>query len=233
MLAVPLRSASCRHLPISQILPSAAIPRKAPGISAYRMQPARPGTTATERGPMQGTSIISGQLQSECLYSGLYLLDDRDIGLVRLPGRVFEPPILVEWPANEGAPYIASHGYRDIRRRYLRYGLRMLGLFHIDAIKLLHDAYRIRIDMGLRLCSCRAALEDIRGKELAQCLCNLASACVVHADECYLRLSHGTNQLPVQISVSVTREALATQISMIPSSCMPWDSSPERTSAPS
>lgn len=73
LLAVPLRFASCRHLPVSQILPSAAIPRKAPSISAYRMQPARPGTTATERG---GTSIISDQLQSECLYSGLYLLDD-------------------------------------------------------------------------------------------------------------------------------------------------------------
>ena len=87
--------------------------------------------------------------------------------------------------------------------------------------------------MGLRLCSCRVALEDIRGKELAQCLCNLASACVVHADECYLRLFHGTNQLPLQISVSVTREALATQISMIPSICMPWGRSPERTSAPS
>ena len=29
---------------------------------------------------MQGTSIISGQLQSECLYSDLYLLDDQKRG---------------------------------------------------------------------------------------------------------------------------------------------------------
>ena len=66
----------------------------------------------------------------------------------------------------------------------------MLDISHVDAVKLLHESDGILIDLGLGFRSGGIERKLVPTQMLSQCLCDLATAGVVHADKGDLRLFH-------------------------------------------
>lgn len=111
-------------------------------------------------------------LQSKDILSDFF--DDPFELLVALAGGVIQPPVVVEWSADERTADVAAHRDGNIRRRNGRDQLGILRLFHVDTVQLFHQAHSILIDLRLGFRSSRIALEYIRGKCLAKCLGDLA-----------------------------------------------------------
>ena len=61
--------------------------------------------------------------------------------------------------------------------------LGMLVLFHVDAIKTLHQTHRVRVDGRLERRARGIALKNVAGQRMPEGLRDLAAAGVVHANK--------------------------------------------------
>lgn len=107
---------------------------------------------------------------------------------IRLSRRIFQSPIFPMGARQEGTLHIAAHGNDHIHFRDFRQQLTILAFLHVDAVKLLYEAYSVLVNLGLCLGSGGIAFKYICGKVLSQNLCHLASAGIVDADKGHLWL---------------------------------------------
>ncbi len=116
----------------------------------------------------------------------LYLLDDRNKFVIAFSRRIGQSPIIIKGSADKGTTNVTAHRNRDIGHWDFIKGLAVLGLLHINAVKLLHKPNGVLIDLRLGFCACGIEFELIAALEFAERFCNLTAAGVMHADKRYL-----------------------------------------------
>lgn len=131
-------------------------------------------------------TALDAALQVEHLL--LDLGHDSEKFFIFLAAGIIQAPILPMGTGERGTLDIAAHGNDDIYRRKVGERFIVLGLFHIDAVYLFHQAYRVGIDSGAGFSAGRKAIKHIAGQFFAQCLGHLAAAGVVNAEKSHLGL---------------------------------------------
>lgn len=91
-------------------------------------------------------ACLNALLQVEHLF--LDLLHDLEKSAVLLAAGVVQSPILPMGTGQSRTLNIAAHGDHEIHRRQIGERFAPLCLFHVDAVDLFHQAYRVGIDLG-------------------------------------------------------------------------------------
>ena len=81
--------------------------------------------------------------------------------IITFPGGIFQSPVLPVGTGKKRTLDIAPHGDDHIHFRDVGQELAVLGLLHVDAVKLLHQPYRIGIDARHLLCAGGIAFKDV------------------------------------------------------------------------
>lgn len=81
--------------------------------------------------------------------------------IIIFPGGIFQSPVLPVGTGKKRTLDIAPHGDDHIHFRDVGQELAVLGLLHVDAVNLLHQPYRILVDLRFCFCAGRVAFKHI------------------------------------------------------------------------
>jgi len=95
-------------------------------------------------------------------------------------------PVVVKDSADKRTAHITSHGDHHVWRGDLVKGLAILRLFHINAVNLFYQPYRVLIDLRYGFGTCRVKVELATAQMLAKCFGDLTAAGIMHTKKCYL-----------------------------------------------
>ena len=110
------------------------------------------------------------------------LRDDRKKFFIAFPCRIGQIPVVIKRSADVWASNLASHGDRKIGNRNPIGRFAVLRLFHINAVALLYQSDRIRIDLRFCLRPRRIKVKLVSAQMLSERLRYLTAAGVVDTE---------------------------------------------------